>query len=443
MVTYPQTGTYAAQDLPANDRVLFCAWQFLGARQTLQPQAYQGDFTLKILRRLMSLGEKRPPATAAALLLMMPASVSTQIARAVSPDVPAIIQDYAHHARTRFAYIDQASPAAQKIVACFLINALTEFRAKGDAEIMKIAAAEENGTPEGKITISLLPAPRDFQLVADKIQECTGSTRVESALVDAVLEYQAYYEDYLQQLAGYKIVQKSLGDRLQARFEGEPPRPRLDETAIPGSDIAAAVYAQICMDPRVSFDQACTTVRLTEIIADAGETNPVVLAAALLQAAYPVVSPTDEAFLSQLGGGIVAPAVDLLRDNIDFKKTAAPLAYGPQSLRQLELARVIARLRDGQLVLDDLQATLDGPLRGASADARETYAAHALVTLQGAVSDMKNGILTEVDELDCPVLADEAKAQLRLLTHMIDRATSEIGLGILQPRRQKPPGTAF
>ncbi len=441
MPTYRPEGAYRATGLPVDDAALFRAWQFLSAHREMQPPLYQNDFTQRLAQRLIDAGERHIAVTGGALLCMMMPEMGTPIARAVSADTAATAAEFSQHIRSRFAYFDLASPPVQKITLAYMTAIMDGLQKKGDAFLAALSEAALHGGA-GKLELTLLIDPRAFLLAADKSQGTTGNARLENLFVDAALEYQAYYQSYLQQLLGSELLSAAAHAAVATRLQGQPPLPRLHETAIPVSELLVDVYAQICRDPRVTFEAAVEAIRLTEIIADAGETVPAPLAAALLYAALPHIGPTDEVFLEKLGAGEV---VEILQDNRAARKQHLSLAHAPVSLQQMELAGVILTLRDGQQMIGQMQQHLDGQMQAAPVEHRQLFVAKTLTPLQATMQDIQNIVLADADNASCPALVTEARAQMRLLSHMITQISNHVRLSGPQPqpkpqRRPEPGG---
>jgi hypothetical protein len=439
MPSFLPPGAYAATGLPREDYDLFRVWLFVTGDAALATNSRQYD-TVAVARTLMKHGEKKLPVLAAALLATMPRKLAPIIARRFGQEVADVFTEVALHDATRFAYIDNASPAAQKVALALGLHGIAFLQDHGQKQIESFYEALQSGRAGDSMHISLLTPPRYFMLLADKTAGTTGNDRLENIYMDEAYTYTAYYRDYLQQLLSFESLPASARQQVGLRLRPEAEHRPVEATALwKGTwESPQALYDRLKLDPRLTPAALSSAAEVAAVLLDSGESTNRTACAALLIGAFGGLIKSDQILLAHLGW---RPEADIARAATLAQAREIPVAARQAPLQQIELAKATALYKAAIHSCEKAEKRLSQSPETADPAIRQHYAAQLLLPFRKMTAEHKANVMPALASLPHPALVEELKAQFALLVHTIDRAEAAAHpAGLLTPRPQRPPG---
>ncbi len=404
MTAMPQPGDYQQTGLPMQPDV-FKAWLFLQAHSDAQPPSYRTGITTTLAKTLYDLGEHKPDLLVAALLSVMSPSILPTITRRIGEECAVTIAAFSQQAIARFAYIDLASTAVQKITMAMMCATMEQMRQKGEEMLADLQAIENREGDTINITLPMLPDERSFMLIYDKIADTTGNQQLENVYLDTVLEYAAFRLDYLRQLSNMRILppQTLQGIARQLEDSGYIP-PVFEATGLPETTQMRAIYTQLSTDPRVKPDTLKNAVDIAAVLTDSDESSHTTIAAALLGNALPHLGKLDHQYLRDIAGEDVLATIE---DNNDAIVSDVPMGTSPLSLRHISVAQAIVALREGTTSLTTMRAHLSSDdARSLPPEARRRYASQAIQGVGILLQDVVVGLQPQASSMRAPKLAE-------------------------------------
>lgn len=408
MTTLPQPGDYQTTGLPQQQDI-FSAWLFLQANTDALPATYRNGLTAALATSLLDNGERRPQILSAALLAVMPPVMNGLIKRRVGSDCADIVAEFSRHAMTRFAYIDFATPEVKKITLAMMCATMSRMEADGDDMLARLRKLEMQGEDNIDIALPMLPDARSFLLISDKVSGTTGNTRLENVYLDAALTYSAFRNDYLYQLSTLAILPVRAHQTIAAHLQDDPLIDQFDTTLLPDTHEIRAIYAQLCLDPRVKPVQLLDALDVAEIMADSGDCAPVTVGAALLGTCLPHIGVQDEHFLRDIAGDDILATI---ADNADAARAQVPIELAPVALQQITVARAIVAMRDGERVAARAYTQLDLHGEDLSRDDKHRYAAQTTQAIGRSLENIISSLQPHTADMQSPALTHALDMQI-------------------------------
>lgn len=432
MTTLPQPGDYAATGLPL-DQGIFAAWMFLHLNAAAQPAGYRNATTLALAQTLVQEGEQDPSLLAAALLAVMPIELCGRISRQVSPACAAIVADFHRQTITRFAYIDFADPATQKLAMVMMCATMESLEDNGTQMLARLDTLKHSGNQESDITLPMLPDARGFRLIYDKISAATArsTAQLEDRYLKATLGYDAFRTSYLQQLLHLDILSARARDSVRRHMQEQPAPPAFEETGLPDTHEVRTLYAHLATDPRVTTQTLTKALDVARILSDSGDCTPATASAALLSNALEHLTTQDLPFLRAIAGD---EALEILEDNAQAGAHGTPIALAGIAVRQIAVAQAIANLRTGADLAERMFRQISTHADAMPPLDRQRRAAQVTRHVGSALQEIIDMLQPQARSMEAPALAAQLDAQIN---HTV-AALNSLGRFLTQPDGTQP-----
>jgi len=301
------------------------------------------DHGLRMAQVLQQTLGNSPDILALALLSTLPPETYGLMGRRFGSEVMEVLEEANKHARTGFAYVEEARQQVKLLATASAIASIEDFDAGINTLREKTAAYQATGVKPEKTVEPPLPNERLCNLVARYAYGETGSDTLDYLLVEKLEDFKMTVEE--------KMAEFGLDYAAPAEYPG------FAKAKLREDEVVKDAYYVLTTHAMAEDDDIEKALEAAQLLSAEPAASPTAIAAVLLDIGLKTRSPDDLQFLQKRLNWDV---LDLLfAHNVREPGGIKELATAPLEFRQMALAHATvamgAMLTAGQNVLVGLE----------------------------------------------------------------------------------------